>query len=295
MKTGALLFPHPGRDAGLRMAARVAEMLCGMGVLPLADAEEETSLLPACVRRLPLGEALQNARFAVSMGGDGAVLRAARACAAASVPIISVNLGNTGFMAELEPDELSLLEKAAGGVYRIESRMMLDVSLARPDGSSVREAVLNDVVFRGGTGVQTIALDFALEEDPLARFSGDGAIVATPTGSTAYSLSAGGPLADPRAACMLLTPICAHTLYLRSIVLAADSVLTMRVMTGGDKEVYAAFDGMHVVPVAPEDVVTIRRSALHTDLIRVKENRFYSRVGGRLGKAAYGHIGGEGT
>jgi NAD+ kinase len=262
-----LLFPHTRRDPDGGMLRRAADALRALGAEPVLAGDG----MPGDVA------------FAVCLGGDGAVLRAAHACAPLGLPILSVNLGGTGFLTELEPEELPLLERVVAGAYERDRRAMLDVT---PE-TGASETVLNDVVFSGGT--EMVELSFFTGGEPLTRFSGSGAIVATPTGSTAFSLSAGGPLAEPRSSCMLLTPVCPHTLYMRPIVLPADSVLTARISkVPGKSAVVAAFDGERLRELPPGCGVDIRRSALVTDLIRVKKGSFYTRVNERLAKAAYG-------
>ena len=194
----------------------------------------------------------------IVIGGDGTILSVARAMHAAQIPLLGVNLGTKGFMAYLEPEELGEIVRAARGETKISRRMMLSVTLER-DGEVIhRDQALNDVVLHGyGDVIQTTAW---CSGDMITRLSGDGIILATPTGSTGYSMSAGGPIVEPDAENILISPICAHTMGARTFVLDPQRTVKVRAEKLHGRKAYLSVDGYSVADLANGDVVTVQRS-----------------------------------
>jgi NAD+ kinase len=231
-----------------------------------------------------LREALGSAGLLVALGGDGTILRAARQAADFGVPILGVNLGGKGFMAELERDDAGVIADVASGGFDVESRMMLDVELVR-DGRRVGgDFALNDVVIGGMTKV--IDLTLCGDGSVISTFSGDGAVIATPTGSTAYSLSAGGPIVEPSARNIIVTPICAHTLKARPFVLAAERLVSARLGRGRPNTAYMSVDGCEHKELAAGDAVDVKCSDKTTRFVRLSGGSFYKRVSEKLGESA---------
>jgi len=220
----------------------------------------------------------------IVLGGDGTLLAAARhvADAHAVVPIFGVNLGSLGFMAEVSLDELyGNLEKAIAGKLGTEDRMMLSASVIRDGRRLTRYRVLNDAVINKGALARMMELEVSVNDGHLTTFRADGLIVATPTGSTAYSLSAGGPIIHPTIHCFVVTPICPHTLSNRPIALPDDVVVTVR-LTSQSEDVALTLDGQIGFPLAPNDVVEIKRSRFKMRLIKHPVKNYYDILRAKL-------------
>jgi NAD+ kinase len=220
----------------------------------------------------------------IVLGGDGTLLAAARHVADAHVvvPIFGVNLGSLGFMAEVSLDELyDNLEKAIAGKLGTEDRMMLSASVIRGGRRLARYRVLNDAVINKGALARMMKLEVAVNDGHLTTFRADGLIVATPTGSTAYSLSAGGPIIHPTIPCFVVTPICPHTLSNRPIALPDNVVVTVR-LTSQSEDVALTLDGQIGFPLAPNDVVEIKRSRFKMRLIKHPVKNYYDILRAKL-------------
>ncbi len=213
----------------------------------------------------------------IVLGGDGTLLSAARHVADAhtDVPIFGVNLGTMGFMAEVSLDELyDNLEKAIAGRLETEERMMLSASVIRTGRRVSRYRVLNDAVINKGALARMMELKISVNGSHLTTFRADGLIVATPTGSTAYSLSAGGPIVHPTIHCFVVTPICPHTLSNRPIALP-DTVVVAVCLTSLSEDVSLTLDGQIGFPLIPNDVVEIKRSRYKMKLIKHPVKSYY--------------------
>jgi NAD+ kinase len=227
------------------------------------------------------GQRAQNLPALVDMiivlGGDGTLLSAARLVAASkkNVPIFGVNLGSLGFMAEVSLEELyANLAKAMAGRLRSEERMMLTATVVRAGKRLAEHTVLNEAVVTKGATARLVSLEVSVGGDYLTSIRADGLILATPTGSTAYSLSAGGPIIHPTLHCFVLTPICPHTLSNRPIALPDSSVVRVKVLSeGGDTAL--TLDGHVITPLALNDVVEVKRAKYKIRLIKHPTKGFY--------------------
>lgn len=220
-------------------------------------------------------EAVRLADAAVVLGGDGTMLRIARAAAQNELPLLGINVGHVGFMTELEPAELGEMRGLLAGEYSIDSRMMLHVAVERHGRVVYENDALNDIVIAKGTAFRVVRVGISADGEEVTRFNGDGVIAATPTGSTAYGLSAGGPVIEPSAENLAVIPICAHALAAKSFVFAPERTLAITARCEGGSEVFISADGGQGFAVRPDDRVLITRSALRTRLIRLKGNSFY--------------------
>lgn len=220
-------------------------------------------------------EAIRVADAAVVLGGDGTMLRIARAAAQNDVPLLGVNVGHVGFMTELEPGELGEMEKLFDGYSSIDSRMMLHVSVIRNQRAVYENDALNDIVIAKGTAFRVVRVCISADDEEVTSFNGDGVIVATPTGSTAYGLSAGGPVIEPSAENMAVIPICAHALAAKSFVFSPERRIMLTASCEGGSEVFVSADGGQGFAVRPDDRVIITRSPLRTRLVRLKGISFY--------------------
>lgn len=213
----------------------------------------------------------------IILGGDGTLLSAARHVADAhtDVPIFGVNLGSLGFMAEVSLDELyDNLEKAIAGKLETEDRMMLSAAVIRGGKRLAQYRVLNDAVINKGALARMMELKISVGTRHLTTLRADGLIVATPTGSTAYSLSAGGPIIYPTLHCFVVTPICPHTLSNRPIALP-DTVVVTVCLTSQSEDVSLTLDGQIGFPLIPNDVVEIRKSRYKMKLIKHPSKSYY--------------------
>ena len=208
-----ILCPNPYRDDELTVAKRSREILEHIGFetvvcLPF-NREGYGDQLGVPIRQLQ--QEIKHADLLIAFGGDGTILHLARTVALHSVPVLGINLGSLGFMSELEPNELERLNDLKNWDFSVESRMMLDVTVLREGKPVYSNIALNDAVVSKGSVARVVRLDVATEEGRLTKITGDGGIVSTPTGSTGYSMAAGGPIVEPTARNLLLTPICPHS------------------------------------------------------------------------------------
>ena len=211
----------------------------------------------------------------IVLGGDGTLLSVARAMKARQVPILGVNLGSLGFLTDVALKDLyGTLESVLAGDYVIDSRALLRAELVRKGKVITTERVLNDVVITKGAIARIIELGVDVDEQFVAIVRADGLIVSTPTGSTAYSLAAGGPIVHPDLGAVVLTPICPHTLTYRPVVMS-DRVTVELTLRGEPGEVYATFDGQASELMEPGDVVSVRKSRNAVKLVRIPDKNYY--------------------
>lgn len=216
------------------------------------------------------------------LGGDGTLLGVARRFADSNIPILGFNLGNLGFLSEAEPDSLSTaVDRILSGDYYIEERLMLDAEVVRDGKVLEKNVALNDVGIAKGSFSRMITGTVYMDGVYLGTYSGDGLIVSTPTGSTAYSLSCGGPIVWPGVQCILLTPICPHTLTARPMVLPADSTLEIRV-SATHRDLGVTIDGQLGYRLKVDDVIRVAKSQNFTHLIKWEERDFFEVVRKKL-------------
>jgi NAD+ kinase len=251
----------------------LAKWASGRGIDVLLDPEAgRCSGAPATPRH----ELAARVDLIVVLGGDGTLLAVARAIGQRLVPILGVNLGALGFLAEIDLAELfPTLEAVLAGRFRIESRMRFEVSVDRDGAELGRYLALNDAVIAKTALSRMVDLEAHADGFEVTTYHGDGLIVATPTGSSAYSLSAGGPLLLPSFEAVVLTPICSHTLTQRPLVIPPGCEITIRVQDARGGELQLTVDGQVGRELAERDRVTLRRSQWPTQLLVPKDrNRF---------------------
>ncbi|NMA24730.1 MAG: NAD(+)/NADH kinase, partial [Clostridiales bacterium] len=260
-----LLCPNVNRDKGLQLTKEVYDMLRACGVsAAICPVFEEDGVMPVCTGLdiSTLEKELDHADMIITFGGDGTILRVARAAADKAVPILGVNMGAKGFMAEIEKEDIARIPGAVRGNFVIDRRMMLDVALLRNGAVIYSDFALNDVVVAGITKV--IDLTLYGDKQTISHFSGDGAIVATPTGSTAYSMAAGGPIIEPSADNIIVTPICAHVLAAKSFVLESDRLVSIELGAVKANPAYLSVDGGGYLNLASGDIVNVSKSRKET-------------------------------
>ena len=282
-----ILTPNPYRDKNFNTVRAALEVLKSTGIevkVCLPFDVEKTYDLPKDIHFYRLDKELPGASCVICFGGDGTILHMAKAATRQGVPILGVNIGTMGFMAELESTELSQLARLATGDYTVDSRMMLDVTVYRDRDIIFHDLCLNDVVITKGAIARIVHLSVKCDGVEAMECGGDGIIVATPTGSTAYSLSAGGPIVEPEAHSILVTPICAHDVASRCIVASDKRTVSVELTKNARRNAFLSADGGKALKMNMGDVAMIRKSELTTQLIRLQERSFYDVVNTKFKK-----------
>ena len=280
-----ILTPNPYRDKNFETVREAISVLKNAGMeakICLPFEVDRSYELPKDLRFSRLDKELPTAAAVVCFGGDGTILHMAKAATRHGVPILGANIGTMGFMAELESTELSLLARLAEDNYTLDKRMMLDVTVHRGRDIIFHEIGLNDAVITKGAIARVVHLNVMCDGVEAMECSGDGVIIATPTGSTAYSLSAGGPIVEPEAQNILITPICPHDMLSRCIVASQNRVITVGMSLNPHKNAYLSVDGGRAQKLNMGDMVTVRRSNLTTKLIRLKDRSIYDVVNAKF-------------
>ncbi len=284
MKT-VILTPNPYRDKNFHTVRCAMQILKETGLdvrLCLPFDVDKAFELPKDLQFYRLEKELPQADMIICFGGDGTILHMAKAATRFDLPILGVNIGTMGFMAELESSELKHLSRLATGDYTIDRRMMLDVTVQRERDIIYHELCLNDVVVTKGAVARIVHLSVACDGVEVMECGGDGLIVATPTGSTAYSLSAGGPIVEPEAHSILVTPICAHDMVSRCIVASDQRVISVALTRNARRNAFLSVDGGKALKLNMGDVTTVRKSLKETKLIRLKNRSFYDVVNAKF-------------
>ncbi|MBQ8357201.1 MAG: NAD(+)/NADH kinase [Clostridia bacterium] len=263
---------------------KVAEELLSYGVDVLIPSVNKDRIFRMHKNRreytyLPLEEVYTAADCIVVLGGDGSILDAARRAAPLGKPLLGINMGHLGYMAELETNELSLLKKVVEGEYEIDERSMLSVSVHTQTGGLKAESfALNEAVISNGSVARIVELELYEGGELVSAYRADGMIVATPTGSTAYSMSAGGPIADPNLNCLLVTPVCPHSLSARPLLFRDDARVEIKNTCQREKMLYLTVDGRINFEIYRGDMVRVTRSDMTTRLIRLRRGGFYNKL-----------------
>ena len=264
MKSIGIFVKRHHQDA-VQVAAQVAEWLRGRGIEVLAD-EALAAAVPAA-RSCPAEDIPDAADLLIVLGGDGTLLSVSRLVGDRCTPILGINLGSLGFLTEITRDEIiPVLEQLVAGELTVSERLRLDVIILREGTEVARYRVLNDLVINKGALARIIDMEAWVDDTYLTTFKADGLIVATPTGSTAYNLAAGGPIISPALHCLVISPICPHMLTNRPIIVSDEAVIRIEVKFQNE-EVAMTADGQIGMPLQGGDVVEIRRSPHPTMLV----------------------------
>lgn len=219
--------------------------------------------------------------IAITVGGDGTIIHAAKYAANFDKPLIGVNVGRLGFAADIEIDGISELTRILNGDYSVEERILFDVEVIK-NGVSKNYLAVNDAVIARGQLSKIIDLQVTLDDEEIAKYRADGLLFSTPTGSTAYSLSAGGPIIAPQLDCILMTPVCPHSLFSRSVIFEGNSVLTVSVKIPSECCCVLTIDGEKNVDILAEDTVKIRKSDLKLKFVSINKRNFYRKLNEKL-------------
>lgn len=283
--TDFILIPNPTKNIEPQLITNFVTHLrglnCNIGVF--SEHMKSLSYLDDKIHEIKDNNLLARYNAAIVLGGDGSIIEASNKLLDVKIPIIGINFGHVGYLAEIEINELDLLDALVEGSYGIDERMMLDAEIVTEHGDiRVGYTVLNDIVLSNGPVARLLTFDIFCGDVKIQTCRADGIIAATPTGSTAYSLSAGGPVLEPSLDCLCLTPICPHTLNSRPIILRGDKEIRISNIRSNGSSVYATADGRDVITLDSGDTISIKRSAHTTRLIRIKDNGFVGILHSKL-------------
>ncbi len=282
MKKIALITNYNIQDK-LEAAEMVSHKLEGKGIellipQPYKDRIMRSRMHKSIYTYMPLDEIYESAELIIVIGGDGSMLDAARRASTNGTPVLGINMGRIGYMTELETDEIELLDSILDGNFYIDERTMLSVKIVGDKGN-IRFSgnALNEAVVANGVTARMIDAELYDGEDFVCSYRADGIVVATPTGSTAYSLSAGGPVIDPRLSCFCVTPVCPHSLLTRPMIFPDESTLVIKNTCVREKVLHLTLDGRITADMYYGDKAVITKSDITARLLRVKHNGFSSK------------------
>lgn len=225
---------------------------------------------------MPIEKLYDEAELVIALGGDGTILDCAKRMAKRGKPILGINLGHLGYMAELEMDELSSLSRVIEGDYTIDERSMISIDVLKTDGTVKYSAhALNDAVISTGSVSRIINLELYAQDSLVTSYRADGLIISTPTGSTAYAMSAGGSIADPKVHCTLVTPICPHSFIARQLIFSDETDIKVRNVSVREKSLMLTVDGKTGCEIFRDETVCVTRSPLTVKLVRLNDCSFY--------------------
>lgn len=276
------IIVNPRRDQQLRLTKELHAFILEQGGTCdyQVNREEEGTVFD--ISRIP-----DDTECILVVGGDGTLLRAARNMASYNIPLIGINTGHVGYLCELEEDKAmdAIRRLLSGEDYLVEKRMLLSGSFVREDGTVEERIALNDIVIHRCGALQVMDIVVSVNGEYLNTYSADGIIIATPTGSTAYSMSAGGPIVDPKARLLVITPISPHTLNAKSIVLSAEDEITIEVLArnqGQEEKAEVSFDGAPVGALRAGQQIVVKKSQAYTRILKLSRLSFLEKLREKL-------------
>lgn len=287
-----LLLAHPGRAEALEVALGVADRLTEAGIevrLPAGDLGETILARHPAVAVHDGDDPAHDVELVVVLGGDGTILRGAEVARGANVPVLGVNLGHVGFLAEAEREDIdATVDHIVGRAYDVEERMALDVVATHQGREIARSWALNEVTVEKASRERMLVLTVEIDGRPLSTWGCDGVVMATPTGSTAYAFSAGGPVVWPGVEAMLVVPISAHALFARPLVVAPTSDLAVELVPGTEGHGVLWCDGRRAVDLPPGARIEVSRSAQPVRLARLSSSPFTDRLVAKFDLSVHG-------
>lgn len=276
------IIANPRRDKQLELTKRIHKFIINNGGVCGYQVNQEQEGVLFDTKQIP-----EETECILVVGGDGTLLGAARNMAERSVPLIGVNTGHLGYLCELEADTViqSVRRLLAEDDYVIEKRMLLSGFCMAREGRTRERTALNDIVIHRSGRLQVVDLIISVNGEYLNTYSADGIIIATPTGSTGYSMSAGGPIVDPKASLLLVTPISPHTLNAKSIVLGAEDEITIEVAKRNEEveeELEVSFDGSHVEILHPGEKIIVKKAKVCARILKLSRLSFLERLRKKL-------------
>lgn len=262
----AAIITNPKKDADGIYTKRVAAIL----------KEKYDILYDKDFKKEDIHTMYEKADVIIVLGGDGTLLSAADSASSFGVPMLGINLGHLGFMADVEENSIEASLKAfLKGEYTTDRRFMIDATVNKKDGSVIKLSALNDIVVTRASYQRMVAFDIKVNGDHLATYQGDGLVVATPTGSTAYSMSAGGPVVDPSLDVCIITPVCPHTISSKPVIVPGNAEIRIDFKSTFDDKAMLTADGKEGIRLCEGDVIKINASSKTLGLIRLKSRSFY--------------------
>ncbi len=276
------LYPNFSKKNALSTSLKVCDILHSLDISVYADTKYISEFSEkAFVNYGDMSTIANDSDIIIAIGGDGTIIKASVYSVKFGKSLLGINTGHLGFMASMEIDELDNLSKLKSGEYTTENRMMIDCTLENADGTRTTFSALNDVVVARSCSKLT---DYSISTDGIVVSSlrSDGVVFATPTGSTAYALSCGGPIMEPRTECIQFTPICPHSLFARTMLFSADRALELVHFTESASSVYFSVDGVDGILFSKDDKLIISKSEKYLRLIDIKGNSFFDAVNNKL-------------
>lgn len=287
IRKNVVLLPNPAKQIDPVLVANLVHRMRDAGCSVRCDRQSSSRMDTLRDSVCFCGEEtlFDGADVVFVLGGDGSIIEAARRCMGKDIPIVGINFGRVGYLAEIEINELDLVDRILGGDGVVEQRMMLDVSILRGEREiSAQLPALNEAVLTNGPVPRLLSFEMYCDGEPAQKCFADGMILSTPTGSTAYSLAAGGAVIDPSMDCICTTPICPQTMNSHPVIFRGDSVLELANMVTRcpDGTIYLSVDGRENYVLEKGDIVRIRRSRSRTKIIRIKNGGFLSALQRKL-------------
>jgi NAD+ kinase len=287
-----LVLAHTGRDAAVAAAEELLKLLVVAGLTPMVMPKEAAGLTQKAQDLLLIADVdnpLDSAELVVVLGGDGTILRGAELVRGGPVPLLGINLGHVGFLAESERDDLDYtVQRIAARDYEVEERMTLDVAVHADGGRIAQMWAVNEASVEKANRERLVEVVIEIDGRPVTEFGCDGVILATPTGSTAYAFSAGGPIVWPEVEAMLVTPLSAHALFARPMVVAPSAVMAVELVAGAPGRAMLWCDGRRSMDLPPGARVEVRRSAVPIRLARLARPPFTDRLVAKFGLPVHG-------
>lgn len=269
------VMPNKDKDIGLAYAKRVVNAINGRAYIYMEDCFCESGIK---AEYLPKDSLFEKADTVITLGGDGTILHTAHKCAEKNIPILGINLGTIGFMSEVEPAGTeTAVEKLLSDDFTVQSRMMMAVDVYYNNCKKSYHA-LNDIVVSKNIASKLPHIKVYSENELVNTYTADGIIIATPTGSTAYSFSAGGPVVDPLMQMFIITPVCPHMLTARTAIMSAQKIITLTFDPGCESYMSVVVDGDIQANIDTSARIVIRKSNLETKLIKIQPRSFYDTL-----------------
>jgi len=291
MKAG--IFANGGKDVGYMFTEKVEKAVRATGMQPLLYKLDKGMIFDETIEN-EAGMALGEAELIVSIGGDGTFIKAANLAYKRNIPVLGINLGKLGFITEVEVEDIdAAIERLANGEYHIEKRIMLHCNVYR-DGKLIYEKdALNEFFVAPPHNNRFIKLNIYIDDLFLDSYLGDGVIVATPTGSSAYALSAGGPIVKPDTEIIVTVPICPHTIYSRPFITSGDETIKILIdeITGDEAAIWG--DGHSTAALKPNDSVEIKKSRHNVNIIRLEKSNFFKILRSKIYRREESFVRGE--
>lgn len=269
------------KKGALLTASKITDLLMSEGVDVYTLKSDLAGELHSTKTFATHSELVEACDILLTVGGDGTIIHCAKHAAAFSKPVLGINSGRLGYVAELEADEIEMLRSLVKGEYELESRLLLSVTITRENSNRESYIAVNDAVISRGSLSRIIDLDVKIDGSEVSSYRADGVLLSTPTGSTAYALSAGGPVIAPTLKCFELVPICSHSLSARCVILSSDSLVEIKASSPDGKS-YLTIDGQISVELSENDTVEIKSANESLDMILLKKRNFFKLAGEKL-------------